>query len=56
MREASGKPHLDAVAVLANIAFPTADFTTDSVRAAIQATTRSARRRKKDALGAEKSD
>ncbi len=56
VQEASGKPHLDAVAILANIAFPTADFTTDNVRAAIQATTRSARRRKKDALGAEKSD
>ena len=55
MQKASGKPHLDAVAILANIAFPTADFTTDSVRAAMQATTRSARRRKKDALGPKKS-
>lgn len=56
MREASGKPHFDVVAILANIAFPTADLTTDNVRATMQATTRSARRRKSDALGPEKSD
>jgi hypothetical protein len=48
-----GKPRVDVVAMLANIAFPRADFTTDNVRAAIQATTRPARRRKTDALGPE---
>jgi hypothetical protein len=56
MRETCGKPHIDVVAILANIAFPGADITTDNVRAAMQATTRSARRRKSDALGAEKAD
>ena len=56
MRETCGKPHIEVVAILANIAFPGADITTDNVRAAMQATTRSARRRKNDALGAEKAD
>jgi hypothetical protein len=56
VQKACGKPHNKAVMMLANIAFPTADFTTDSVRAAMQPTTRSARRRKSDALGAVKSD
>jgi hypothetical protein len=56
MRETCGKPHNDVVAMLATIAFPGADFTTDNVRAAIQPSTRSARRRKNDALGPEESD
>jgi hypothetical protein len=56
MRKICGKPQIEVVSMLANIAFPGADYTTENVRAAMQATSRSARRRKKDALDPEKSD
>jgi hypothetical protein len=46
MREICGRPQLDVVAMLANVGFPEADFTTDDVRTATQPTTRSARRQK----------
>jgi hypothetical protein len=49
-----GKPHYDAVAAITNIAFPSADMTSENVRAARRPTTRQGRRRKTGALGREK--
>jgi hypothetical protein len=54
MQEACGKPRHEFVATLANIAFPTADVSADDVRAAMQPTTRSGRRRKSGALSPKK--
>jgi hypothetical protein len=55
MREICGKPFYHAVATLTEIAFPEAEISIDDVRrVAKQATTRSGRRRKTDALSRKK--
>jgi hypothetical protein len=53
-RELCGKPHYDAIAAIANIAFPSANVTSEHVRAACKPTTRQGRRRKTGTLGQEK--
>jgi hypothetical protein len=56
MRKICGKPRNEVVATLANIAFPSADFSTEDVRTAMRSTTRSGRSRKTGALSTKKSD